>query len=98
MVNKILVDTNVLLDSFQERQSYYEEAKLIISACAEGKLEGCIAAHSITNIFFILRKDYSISDRRFILRNICTIFDVEGIDRSKLISGLENERDGVYGE
>ena len=30
-------------------------------------------------------------ERREILSNLCSIFDVEGIDKSKLISGLQNE-------
>lgn len=38
-----------------------------------------------------LRKDYTVKERREILLNICTIFDVEGIDRAKLLSGLANE-------
>ena len=42
-------------------------------------------------MFFILRKDYSIKDRREILSNLCMIFDVEGIDKAKLLSGLLNE-------
>lgn len=42
-------------------------------------------------MFFILRKDYNAKERREILSNLCSIFDVEGIDKSKLISGLQNE-------
>lgn len=40
---------------------------------------------------FILRKDYVAKERREILLNLCKIFDVEGIDKAKLLSGLENE-------
>ena len=42
-------------------------------------------------MFFILRKDYVAKERREILFNLCKIFDVEGIDKTKLLSGLENE-------
>lgn len=42
-------------------------------------------------MFFILRKDYNANERREILLNLCKIFDVEGIDKAKLISGLQNE-------
>ena len=42
-------------------------------------------------MFFILRKDYTAKERREILSNLCTIFDVEGIDKAKLLSGLANE-------
>ena len=42
-------------------------------------------------MFFILRKDYNAEERREILLNLCSVFDVEGIDRIKLIAGLQNE-------
>ena len=77
MVNKILIDTNVLLDYLLEREPFFEDAKGIMVSCAEGKVKGCIAAHSIPNIFFILRKDYNTKERREILSTLCSIFDVE---------------------
>lgn len=91
MVNRILVDTNILLDYLLEREPFFEDAKQVIMSCINGKSNGCIAAHSISNMFFILRKDYSAKERREILLNLCKIFDIEGIDKAKLISGLQNE-------
>ena len=91
MVGKILIDTNVLLDYLLEREPFFEDAKKVISSCTEGNTKGCIAAHSISNMFFILRKDYTAKERREILSNLYTIFDVEGIDKAKLLSGLANE-------
>lgn len=91
MVNKILIDTNVLLDYLLEREPFFEDAKKVILSCTDGKTKGCVAAHSISNMFFILRKDYNAKERREVLLNLCKIFDVEGIDKAKLISGLQNE-------
>ena len=91
MVNKILIDTNVLLDYLLEREPFFEDAKGVILSCTEGKANGCVAAHSISNMFFILRKDYNAKERREVLLNLCKIFDVEGIDKAKLISGLSND-------
>ncbi len=91
MVNKILIDTNVLIDYLLEREPFFDDAKGVILSCAEGNVKGCIAAHSIPNMFFILRKDYNAKERRDVLFNLCTIFDVEGIDKTKLLSGLVNE-------
>lgn len=91
MTGRILIDTNVLLDYLLEREPFFEDAKNVILACANGEIKGCIAAHSITNMFFILRKDYNIKERREILSSLCEIFDVEGIDKTKILSGLANE-------
>ena len=92
MVSKILVDTNVLLDYLLGRDPFFEDAKKVILSCTEGDTKGCIAAHSISNMFFILRKDYTAGERREILSSLCTIFDVEGIDKAKLLAGLANEK------
>lgn len=91
MVSKILIDTNVLLDYLLGRDPFFEDAKKVILSCTDGDTKGCIAAHSISNMFFILRKDYTASERREILSSLCTIFDVEGIDKAKLLAGLANE-------
>lgn len=91
MVNRILIDTNVLLDYLLTRKPFYEEAKKVMLTCTEGNTKGCIAAHSISNMFFILRKDYDAKERREILSGLCTIFDIEGIDKNKLLLGLRNE-------
>lgn len=91
MVSRILVDTNVLLDYLLTREPFYEDAKEVVISCVDGRAKGCIAAHSISNMFYILRKDFSISERREVLINLCSIFDVEGIDKVKLLEGLQND-------
>ena len=42
-------------------------------------------------MFYILRKDYSKKERREALASLCLIFDVEGIDKEKILAGLQNE-------
>ena len=91
MINRILIDTNILLDYLLTREPFYEYASNIVSICVDGKVKGCIAAHSISNMFCILRKDYNSKESREILSNLCSIFDIEGIDKGKLISGLQME-------
>ena len=91
MVDKILIDTNVLLDYLLTREPFYEDARRIVLACVDGRMKGCIAAHSISNMFYILRRDYDAKERRELLAGLCHVFDVEGIDKAKLLSGLHNE-------
>lgn len=91
MISRILIDTNILLDYLMTREPFYASAKEVVLTCVEGKAKGCVAAHSISNMFFILRKDYNAKERREILSNLCSIFDIEGIDKSKLLAGLQNE-------
>ena len=89
---KILIDTNILLDVIVKREPYFTDSEKIISMCVENKINGCIASHSVINIFYILRKSHTSKERRKILLDLCKIFDVINIDKHKMINALENER------
>lgn len=88
---RILVDTNILLDYLLVREPYDTDAREIMIACRQKKVTGCIAAHSISNMFFILRKAFSIEERRRILRDLCELFDVESLDKTKITAALADE-------
>ena len=49
---RILVDTNILLDYVLCREPYSQAARSIVIACKQKRVSGCIAAQSISNIFF----------------------------------------------
>ena len=88
---RVLIDTNVLIDFMAMRKPHEADAARIIDACDRGLLDGCIAAHSVVDIFFILRKAVPAAERRETLRSFCEIFEVAGIDRAKLTLALADE-------
>ena len=88
---RILVDTNVLLDYALIRKPFFESAEKIFKLCDSKELYGYIAAHSVMNLFYILRHDYKPNERRNILKEFCSIYYVVGIDHEKIIASLENE-------
>jgi predicted nucleic acid-binding protein len=53
---RALIDTNVLLDLFFEREPFVNEAKLIWEANRSGYFDGWIAPITPINIFYIGRK------------------------------------------
>ncbi|MCM1577270.1 MAG: PIN domain-containing protein [Ruminococcus sp.] len=81
---KILMDTNVLIDNLLKRDPFYKQSDEIIEMCINGDVRGFLAAHSITNAFYVMRKDYSEDKRREMLLEMCRIFEVVGIDGDKL--------------
>ena len=88
---RVLIDTNILMDYLTERGSFFECAWKIMNACDVGTLQGCMAAHSILNLFFILRHDYTIDQRRTMLKSLFNLLEVESVDRDKLFDALSNE-------
>lgn len=87
----ILIDTNVALDFLTMRQPYYDDARSVLRACANEEIQGYIAFHSLPNIFYILRKSYSETDRREMLKKLCLILRVTGADHEKVCDAIERE-------
>jgi len=87
---RILFDTNVILDFIVERPPFSSSAEKAIELCMGNGIQSCIAAHTISNLFYILRKDVAVDDRRRMLLRLCQIFTVIGIDVDKLKSALNN--------
>ena len=88
----VLIDTNIILDYLTKREPYFKDARDIFFMCASGKLNGCIAAHSIMNAFYILRKSFSAEKRRKMLLDLCEITTVIGIDQRDVLAVLNEEK------
>jgi predicted nucleic acid-binding protein len=57
---RILIDTNVVLDFLQEREPFVEDAAKLFEKIDAGEKSGFIAATTITNIYYIVRKAVGI--------------------------------------
>jgi hypothetical protein len=73
------------------RQPFADIAGDILRLCFQQKCKGYIAAHSITNIFYILRKQFSTSERKEMLIELCEFVEVVGIQKKQVIDALVNE-------
>ena len=72
----LLIDTNILIDSITIRDEESHFSADVITLCAEGKANGFVASHSLSDMYYILRKQYSDKERRKIIdlfRRLLTI-------------------------
>ena len=83
----ILVDTNIIIDALANREPYADDAKRIMEKCAAREITGIL---SIPNLFYILRKNFSQEERRFLLKNLCEIFQISDLNEKKIVAALEN--------
>ncbi len=88
----ILVNTNILMDVIASREPYDEYEKRILEKCAKKEVTGIMAAHSIPNLFYILRKDFSQEERRALLKDLCSIFRISDLNTKKIIAALDNDK------
>jgi predicted nucleic acid-binding protein len=90
-MDKILIDTDVILDFFFDRQPFSEFATTIISWSEKKKIEGFITPVICSNVYYLLRqtaKHEKVIDK---LTQLLTIVDVIQMDRQVLISALTSD-------
>jgi len=84
---KILVDTNVVLDVMLKQASFYKDSFTIYQLSEKKRINGVLAAVSMTNIFYILRRAgknndevYKEMDKLTILFNVAPITETTVAD------------------
>ena len=87
----VLFDTNIILDVLEKRLPFYDSSKSVLENCVFGNVTGYIALHSISNIFYILRKRYSTADRRELLLDILDLLQVAGANHESVRNALQRE-------
>lgn len=89
---KVLIDINIIMDFLCHRKFFFDDANQILKKCVKKEIERIIAAHTVTTIFYLLRKDIpSSAERRAILIDICNIFEVSSVDKVVLLNALQDD-------
>ena len=89
---KVLIDTNILLDVILLREPHLELSKRVLQCC-QSLVDGYIADHTFSNMFYILHdtEDFSIEDCRNTFNKLLYVFDVATLDKSDVIAAVNNE-------
>ncbi len=87
----LLIDTNILIDSITIRDEKSHFSADIITFCAAGKIRGYVAPHSLSNMYYILRKQYSDSERRRIIERFSKLLTIVNTDSHIIDAALNNK-------
>ena len=90
-MDKILIDTDVILDFFFDRQPFSEFATTIISWSEKKKIEGFISPVICSNVYYLLRQTAKHEKVIEKLTQLLTIVDVIQMDRQVIISALTSD-------
>lgn len=88
---KALIDTNVLLDAILHRHPFASDAQKILMLC-NFNLEGYIAVHSFTNIFYVLHDTMKLplDVCRNAIRNLCTVCSVPACSKTEIETAVND--------
>ena len=85
----VLIDTNILLNYITNREDdFLEQSIRIVEMCAKGECVGYIAFHTLSTLWYVLRKR-SDKERRENLRDICEIFNVASASQEEILDAID---------
>ena len=87
-MNKILLDTDVILDFLFDRKPWSEDAAAILTLCETGKISAFVTPVMLSNLYYILRKTASHKKVIEKLSALLSITDVLTMNREIVIQAL----------
>ena len=89
-MTKILLDTDVILDFFFDREPYSENAAKILSFCESNRIEAYITPIIVSNVYYLLRKTASHTQVITQLRLLMSIIDVLVISKETILQAMNS--------
>lgn len=90
-MEKILIDTDVILDFFFDRKPFSEEASKILSLCEKKEIKGYVTSIMLSNIYYLLRKTAKHEKVIENLKLLMTIIDVITTNKKAVIEALNSD-------
>jgi len=90
MFLRALIDTNVVLDVWLERQPFLRASALVLDACERGTIGGLFCASSVTDLYYIGRKELGEAAIRSRLRVLTAVLEIASVQSSHIRSALDS--------
>ena len=88
---KVLVDTNIVLDVWLDRESFVDDSLVVLGGAELGKFDGYLCATTITTLFYLGSKVLGQKKVRSELKKLLSIFEVSGVNRVVLDRALSSK-------
>ena len=89
-MDKVLIDTDVILDFFFDRKPFSNEASQILSLCERKKIEGFVTPVMVSNVYYILRKTDRHEKVIQHLKMLMNIIDIAIINKKTILDALHS--------
>ena len=85
---KVMIDLNVILDVLQKRDPFYETSAALLATAETGHIQGYIAAHGVTTLFYLIQKGKSSSEARATITNLLQFLKIGPVDQTTIEQAL----------
>ena len=90
-MDKVLIDSDVILDSLFDREPFSEFATEILSMCESGKVKGFLTPIIYSDVYYLLRKVASHDKVIDKLKQLLSITEVLSMDKLVVQSALNSQ-------
>ncbi len=90
-MDKVLIDTDVLLDFFFDRKPFSKFSTEILNLCEENKLRGFTTPVIISNVYYLLRKSAKHDIIIEKIKQLLSIIEIIKIDKNTVINALNSD-------
>ena len=84
----VLFDLNIILDVLQERLEFYEFSALTLARAETGTIQGWLAAHSVTTLFYLIAKDKSPEQAKVAITSLLQFLRIAPVDQDTIEQAL----------
>jgi predicted nucleic acid-binding protein len=88
---RLAFDTNVVVDVLLERAPFADAARQLWAAVETGRVEGAIAAHALTTVWYLVSESKSPVSARGVVALVARVFGVATVDTAVVKRALELE-------
>jgi len=89
-MDKVLIDTDVILDFFFDREPFAEFATEIFNLCEENKIKGFTTPVIICNVYYLLRKSAKHAIIIEKIKQLLNIIDIVKMDKEAVFGALNS--------
>jgi predicted nucleic acid-binding protein len=90
-MDKVLIDTDVILDFFFNRQPFAEYASQVMGLCESNQIKGFVTPVTYSNVYYLLRQTARHDKVIDNLKQLIMITDVLLMDKEVVINALNSE-------
>lgn len=90
-MDQILLDTDVILHFFFDRKPFAEDTAKILRWCELKEIRGFITPVTVSNVYYLLRKNSTAAKVIEKLKELMTIIDVVIMDREIIMNALHSD-------
>lgn len=84
----VLFDLNIILDVLQNQEEFVELSARCLAHAETGSIQGWLAAHSVTTLFYLIAKDKSPEQARVTITSLLQFLKIAPVDQNTIEQAL----------